>query len=281
MRVLSLALVCLFGCAGAPAQTEFKVMSFNLRYGTANDGENHWDKRKDLLVDTIRQQSPAVMGSQECLDSQADYISEKLPEYRWIGIGRERYGTGEMAAVHYKYKELVPVSYNAFWLSKWPDDPGSRAWDAALTRIATYVKFFQPKTGHFIHYFNTHFDHMGQQAREESGKLLGARVAAITDGEPIIVTGDFNAIAEKSVPWDNLIAAGGLTDAWVAAPEKVGPVATWCDFKDPEMDSNRRIDWILYRNGVQAKRCETVVNKVGGRYPSDHFPVTALLRLPF
>lgn len=279
MRLLSVFL-CLL-CATAYAETDIKVMSFNVRYGTANDGENHWDKRKDLLVETIRAQDPAVLGTQETLDFQAAYIAEKLPEYRWLGIGRDRNGGGEMAAVHYKYKELTPVEYKTFWLSKTPEEPGSKSWDAAICRVVSYVKFFQPATGKFIHFFNTHFDHMGNQARKESAALLGARVAAIADGAPIIVTGDFNADAENSEPWATLTKAGDLQDAYVAAPEKVGPRTSWCGFHELDPLAVQRIDWILSKNGVGVKKIETIVNTKVGQYASDHYAVAALLTLPF
>lgn len=279
MRLLTVFL-CLMSAA-ASAETDLKVMSFNVRYGTANDGENHWDKRKDLLVETIRAQDPVVLGTQETLDFQAAYIAEKLPEFRWLGIGRDRNGGGEMAAVHYKYKELTPVEYKTFWLSKTPEEPGSKSWDAAICRIVSYVKFFQPASGKFIHFFNTHFDHMGNQARKESAALLGARVAEIADGAPIIVTGDFNADAENSEPWATLMKASGLQDNYVAAPEKVGPRTTWCGFHDPDPLAVQRIDWILSKNGVGVKKIETIVNAKDGHYPSDHFPVAALLTLPF
>jgi endonuclease/exonuclease/phosphatase family metal-dependent hydrolase len=173
------------------------------------------------------------------------------------------------------------VDYGSFWLSKTPEEPGSKSWDSSLTRIATHVKFFHPASGKFVHYFNTHFDHKGEEARRESAALLGSRVAALTDGAPVIVTGDFNATGDTSAPWTTLTTTGALTDAWTTTPERVGPVSTWCGFKAPDPAATNRIDWILFSNGVQVKRCETVVRAVDGRYPSDHFPVVADLVLPW
>lgn len=278
-RVFVLAVIL---CAGfALAEVPFKAMSFNVRYGTALDGENHWEKRKDLLVETIQMQDPVVIGVQECLVFQADYIVEKLPEYRWLGIGRDQNGGGEMPAVIYKHKALTPVEYKTFWLSTTPDVPGSKSWDSSLTRSVTYVRFYLPAQDKFIHFFNTHFDHKGEEARRESGALLGQRVAALTDGAPIVVTGDFNARGGQSAPWKSLVEGGGLKDAWLEAPERKGPSTTWCGFEAPQPDAVQRIDWILFRNGVGITMCETVVHKKDGRYPSDHFPVTAHLTLPF
>lgn len=280
MRFL-LVSCCLLLALAVPAETPLKVMSFNVRYGTAMDGDNHWNKRKDLLVETIREHSPDLLGVQECLVFQAEYIVEKLPEYRWIGIGRDRNGTGEMAAILYRHSDFVPVAYNSFWLSETPDEPGSKSWDSSITRIATHAKLFHPKSGKFLDYFNTHFDHKGAEARKQSAALLGSRIAALGDADPVIVTGDFNAIGDTSEPWKTLTSAGDLRDAWTATAERFGPVSTWCGFTDPNPDADNRIDWILFRNGVKVKRCETVVKSVNDRYPSDHFPVVADLVLPW
>lgn len=280
MRILVVAM-SFFLAVAAVGETAFPVMTFNVRYGTAADGENHWEKRKDLLVDTIRQQDPVVLGVQECLVFQAEYIVEKLPDYRWIGIGRDRDGGGEMAAILYKHRQITPVAYKTIWLSKTPDEPGSKSWDAAITRVATHVKFFLPKQGRFVNVINTHFDHKGDEARRESAKLLAERVAALGDGDPVVVMGDFNARGGQSAPWKSLTEGGGLSDAWLTTTEQKGPPTTWCGFEAPQRDMINRIDWILFRNGVTVGPVETVVNEKDGRYPSDHFPVVAQLVLPF
>jgi endonuclease/exonuclease/phosphatase family metal-dependent hydrolase len=275
----ALALLCL-GVEAAPVVEEplaLTVMSFNVRYGTAADGENAWPNRRELLVETIKAQDPDVVGVQECLAFQAEYIEEELRGYRWLGRGRERSGDGEMTAVFYRERALSPISMETFWLSEQPGVPGSVSWDSSLTRIATRVQFYHAKSNKMVHVFNTHFDHRGQQAREESARLLLARTKLIPEGERVIVMGDFNAIAEDSAPYATLVE-GGLYDAWLSAPERKGPVVTWSAFSAPDMESKQRIDWILFRGPLDCVEVETVTYNKEGRYPSDHFPVVAKFR---
>jgi endonuclease/exonuclease/phosphatase family metal-dependent hydrolase len=252
------------------------VMSFNVRYGTAMDGENAWPKRRDILTGCIKEYAPDLVGTQECLEFQADYIVEQLKDYRWIGIGRDRNGRGEMAAIFYRWKELTPVESGNFWLSEQPDEPGSKSWDSSLTRIVTWAKFFHPKTETHFYYFNTHFDHRGPEARKQSAHLLAERIKALPAALPVLVTGDFNAVGEESAPW-RVLAEAGLKDAWVEAAERKGPVTTWSAFQAPDAESRQRIDWILFRGPVSAAYAETVTYNLEGRYPSDHYPVVARL----
>jgi endonuclease/exonuclease/phosphatase family metal-dependent hydrolase len=218
------------------------------------------------------------MGLQECLDFQAEYIAEKLPEFEWVGRGRNAEGDGEMTAVFFRKDRLVPEQTAHFWLSDTPEVPGSQAWDAALPRIATVVRFVDKSTQRPFLYFNTHFDHKGVKARVESAKLLAARVEEAPAGLPIVVTGDFNAQGESSEPW-NTLTAGVLADAWVLAADRKGPANTSNGFATPAPDAARRIDWILVREGVRVKTCATLDHQIDGRYPSDHFPVLATVIL--
>ncbi|MBI1317672.1 MAG: endonuclease [Candidatus Hydrogenedens sp.] len=247
-------------------------MTFNVRYGTANDGENAWPKRRELLVETIKEQDPDVLGVQECLPFQAEYIQENLRGYRWLGIGREFNGDGEMTAVFYRERALVPIESGNFWLSEKPDQPGSKSWDSSLPRIATWARFHHPESGRFLYYVNTHFDHRGEEAREESAKLIAKRVADIAG--PVIITGDFNAIAEDSAPWKALIDSG-LYDSWVSAAKKTGPDNTWSGFTGPSPDRQRRIDWILFKGPLDCAEAEIITKNDNGRYPSDHLPVVS------
>ncbi len=256
-----------------------RVMTFNVRYGTALDGDNSWSKRKDTLVNCIKQYDPDILGTQECLAMQADYIAANLPDYRWIGIGREQNGKGEMTAVFYKAETLVPVETQNFWLSETPDQPGSKSWDTNCTRMATRIKFHHPKTGRFFVYANTHLDHKSEPARQNGMGVIDARLAPYAGDLPTVLTGDFNSSAGKSKAYD-IALEKGFKDSWVEAPDKKGPTITFGEFKAPKPDLDERIDWILYRGGAQALECETVTYNEDGRYPTDHFPVFAVLRLP-
>jgi endonuclease/exonuclease/phosphatase family metal-dependent hydrolase len=261
------------------AQKTLKVMSFNIRYGTAPDKENAWPHRKDILVGCVKQCSPDLLGLQECLRFQAAYIAEQCPEYDWFGIGREADAEGEMVTIFYRRGRLIPLNGGNFWLSETPDIPGSKSWDSSLPRIVTWCRFYDNATQRTLFHFNTHFDHRGENARRESAKLLAQRIYSLAAEELVIVTGDFNAVAEESEAYQTLTAAG-LSDAWINAAERVGPTTTWSAFKAPDLNAKTRIDWILYRGGALApERCETVTYNQDSRYPSDHYPVFATFAL--
>jgi endonuclease/exonuclease/phosphatase family metal-dependent hydrolase len=259
-------------------ETPLSVMSFNVRYGTARDGENAWANRRDILVETIRQYDPDVVGTQECLTSQAEYIVKVLPQYHWFGVGREANGSGERMVVFYRKSRISPMESGNFWLSETPDVPGSGSWDTDCNRMTTWARFYHRKTKRFFYFFNTHFDHRSEPARQGAARLMAARIAELPEGTPAIVTGDFNAIAEKSEPW-KIITSKDLKDAWLTAAKREGPGVTWGGFEAPKQDSDRRIDWILTRGPVEVQHCETIVFNESGRYPSDHYPVFARLTL--
>ena len=262
----------------AGAETSVKVMSFNVRYGTANDGPNHWDKRKDILVDTIKHYDPEIVGTQECLDFQADYVIEKLSDYRWFGVGREIACDGEHVAVLYKYKKLAPIESGNFWLSETPDVVGSISWNSACKRMVTWARFMDLETKETFYFFNTHFDHKSEPARQGGAKVLRDHIAKLPEGAPVIVTGDFNSAAEDSEAY-SILTRAGLTDTWKSASERVGPNCTWSAFAAPDESANRRIDWILTRGPIATSKCETVTFNKDGRYPSDHYPVFAALTI--
>ena len=265
-------------CSGAPAGVPLAVMSFNVRYATAQDGDNSWPQRWGVLVNMVRSYAPDVVGAQECLLFQAQHLVKHMPEYHWIGIGREADGTGEMAAVFYKHEVLSPIRTGNFWLSETPDVPGSQSWATHCTRIATWVAFRHAKSGQRFFLFNTHFDHGSAEARDKSAGLLLERIAELAGDDPVIVTGDFNEPAEGGRPW-TLLTQGNLSDSWVVAREKAGPEVTYHGWVPPQDDMKDRIDWILMSDGVEAERVETIAYNEDGRYPSDHFPVLAQLLL--
>lgn len=254
------------------------VMSFNVRYGSAPDGEDAWPRRRDILIETIRRYDPDIVGTQECLEFQAEYIVQELPAYRWFGAGRTQGPalTDEMTAILYKKDVFTPLETGTFWLSETPDHVGSKSWDSSLPRITTWARFRHRASGRQFYCFNTHFDHRGATAREMSAGLVAQRIQNLPSEMSVILTGDFNAPAETSAPWKSLTQCG-LQDAWLTAAEHTGPTGTFHGFKGTAADSGGRIDWILYRGPLQAVACETIEYNDGGRYPSDHYPVLCRL----
>ncbi len=265
---------------------DVRVMSFNIRYGTANDGDNHWDKRKDLLIETIKAFDPDLLGTQETLGFQRDFLAKQLPQYDVLGVGRDdgKEG-GEMTALYYKRARFEKVDGGHFWLSETPDQPGSKSWDTAITRMVTWVKLrdrVYPKAKPIL-FFNTHFDHRGQIARLESARLLRRRVAEMSKACTVIVTGDFNA-DEGSEPYQALFNANDnqqllLRDAYrLIHPVRATNEGTFSDFK-PEAKAGPRIDWIGISKEWQVTQAEIDRTARQGRTPSDHFAMTAVLRL--
>jgi endonuclease/exonuclease/phosphatase family metal-dependent hydrolase len=289
-RFLLIALLAALCFLPEPGQADkhapdVRVMSYNIRYGTAQDGENHWDKRKEFLVETIQAFDPDLLGTQETLGFQRDYLAVKLPRYEVLGVGRDDGGeTGEMTALYFKRDRFEKLDGGHFWLSETPDKPGSKSWDAALTRMVTWVELRDRRQpdGKPLVFFNTHFDHRGEQARLESARLLRRRVAERAAKRRIIVTGDFNT-GEDTAPYRAFFGAEGnlaspLRDAYrLRHPERTTNEGTFSRFKAGEANGPR-IDWI----GVSAEweALEASIDRAerGGRTPSDHFAVTATLR---
>ncbi|MBN2309792.1 MAG: endonuclease/exonuclease/phosphatase family protein [Candidatus Hydrogenedentes bacterium] len=273
-----LALVCGVALTAAAEADALHVMSFNLRYGKANDGPNAWPNRCEMLAAMLEERAPDIIGVQECLEFQAEFLDAALPEYGRFGLPREADGSGESAAIFYRKAILAPIETGNFWLSETPDVPGSTSWNSGCVRITTWARFYHYPSRRFFYLFNTHFDHASAEARAESARLLLSRIAAVPAELPVIVTGDFNDFGGNSEPWQ-VLTDGGLADAWLAAPERLGPVQTWHAFKPIDPESEKRIDWVLSRGGVTPEYCETVVYERDGRNPSDHHPV--LVRYAF
>ncbi len=267
--------------AGAQTAAPLRVMSFNIRYGTAGDGENRWENRRDVLVETIRRFDPDLLGTQETLAFQADFLSQQLPGYTRVGAGRDDgKDKGEQVAIFFKTDRFEKVAAGHFWLSETPDQPGSRSWDAAITRMVTWAKLRDRHGGREFLWLNTHWDHQGTQARLESAKLMRRWLAEHASRRPVVITGDFNS-TEDAPPYRRLLegadAAPKLTDAYRHAhPARQPDEATFHAFTGKRDGS--RIDWILCSPDFTPVEAAIDRSSRDGRYPSDHFPVTAVLR---
>lgn len=279
MKPLALLLTAvIFGLPALAEPVTLRVMSFNVRYGTAMDKENAWPKRKNILVNCIRTANPDLLGVQECLDFQAKYIAEQIPDFDWVGIGRDKGGKGEMTAVFYRKSLLEKNDARHFWLSETPDVPASVSWDSSLTRMATMLKFTHKPSSRPLVFVNTHLDHKGEQARQQGIGVIDAQTAAYAPDLPLILTGDFNAAGGLSKPHAIAIEKG-FKDSWIETADKKGPPVTWSNFEAPKPGTDSRIDWIMYKGNIKPLSCETMTYNENGRYPSDHFPVLAVLEI--
>lgn len=288
MRALvALALAVLLGaCAHMAAQpsaadTTIRAMTFNIRLDIASDGANAWPHRRGIVADLIRYESPAVLGLQEVLLHQKTDLEEALPAYAFVGVARDDGGEkGEFSSLAYRRDQFELVGSGTFWLSPTPSVPG-KAWDAAFPRIATWASLMHRGGGRRIAVLNTHFDHVGTEARANSAGIIARWTSErIATGDAVIVMGDFNAPL-SSVPMALLAnpARSGLRMARaISAAAPYGPPGTFTAFKI-DADPLEPIDHILVSGSFEVARYATVTQHWGGRLPSDHYPVVADLVL--
>ena len=272
---------------GDAGTVDLRVMTFNIRYGTARDGENVWERRRDLLFGVIRKHDPDVIGLQEALRFQIDEIRKALPEYDEVGVGRDDGDQkGEYAAILYKAGRFRLEESGTFWFSDTPEVPGSKSWGNQLPRICTWARFVEARSGTTFYLYNLHFDHQSQPSRERSAELLKQRIARRTQPGVPIVTGDFNA-GEKNPatlrllgnPPDGQAAhLPELVDTFRAIHEDAKEAGTVHSFKGGTR--REKIDYILAPPWVKTEAAEILHDGDGNRYPSDHFPVFARLRIP-
>jgi endonuclease/exonuclease/phosphatase family metal-dependent hydrolase len=252
---------------------ELAVMTFNLRFASAK-APNAWPGRREVMRDQIRAADPDVIGTQEGLYAQLkDIEADQGGAYAWIGLGREGGSKGEFMAVFYRKSRLEPVAYDHFWLSDTPNVIGSATWGHTNRRMVTWVRFKDLADGWEFYFWNTHFDHQVQAAREKAASLIRQRIEAIGTATPIILVGDFNAAAKSNKAYDILTDGGFLKDTWKG--EEAG---TFHDFTGTAKPKLGRIDWIMTRGEVKAESTEVLRFERGGQYPSDHFPVMAKVR---
>ncbi|MER7564741.1 endonuclease/exonuclease/phosphatase family protein [Streptomyces sp. NPDC097941] len=264
--------------AARPYHRRLDVMTFNLRFASTLE-PNSWTARRPVMRRLLRQEAPTLMGTQEGLYQQLlDIHADLGAHYDWIGTGREGGSHDESTAVFYDTRRLAPVEHDTYWLSDTPRVIGSNTWGAALPRIVTWVRFRDRAAGgREFHVLNTHFDHVGQYARERSAQFLAQKIAAFDPALPVVVTGDFNAAAHDNQAYDTLLATG-LVDTWDAAAERSALYATFHGYR-PLVPDGDRIDWILATPGTTVHRAAVNTYEKNGQFPSDHLPVQATLTL--
>ena len=270
--ILALLLPLFLSC-GPKEVPSLKVMSYNIRYGTADDGENSWAYRRDAASEMVMDQRPAVFGVQEALEMQLDYLSGTCPGYAYVGVGREDgvHG-GEHMAVFYDTTRVALENWGTYWLSETPEIP-SLGWDAACRRTATWTLMHDKLYDRHFYFVNTHLDHVGVEARRKGLALVVERIGKMNpEGYPMVLCGDFNVHPDDTCLTD---LRGMMLDAWETAG-KSDPGVTWHDWG--KIAESTPIDYVFY-SGFGGCRSMTRVRDeyFGCPFVSDHYPVTAVL----
>jgi endonuclease/exonuclease/phosphatase family metal-dependent hydrolase len=252
---------------------QMNIISFNIRYNTPNDGINAWPNRIEMVTGLLRFHEADIFGLQEALHGQILDVQKELPEYAWFGVGRDDGETGgEFSPVFYKKSEFILLKNGTFWLSETPEKP-SKGWDAALNRVVTWGHFQSKVTGKQFLLLNTHFDHIGKEARKNSAALIRQKVQEMTKDKnlPVIVTGDFNLTPETEPV---VLLKRYMKDSREVSEEPpYGPVGTFTGFKtDADLSSNR-IDYIFVRGEITVLKYAALSDFKDHRFPSDHLPV--------
>ena len=256
-----------------------RVGTFNVRYASSNDGEHHWEQRRERLTALLRSWEPDVLGLQEPLRLQLEDILQALPEYAGVGVGRDDgIAAGEFSPILYRRSRFHLLDSGTFWLSEEPDRPGSRGWGARHARICTWAHLVEHGTEAAFSLYNVHLDHEAQEARERGVEMVLERIRRRANVAPVILTGDFNAWPDNPAmvrvqQFDSPVSKNALA---AAKPGDAG-AGTFHGFTGQAQESP--IDYIFV--SPEWRVLEGIVMRGDGLRPfaSDHFPVAAILKL--
>lgn len=279
LSFLSLLFFVSFLSAKQP-DVPLNVMTFNIRMDTKEDGANQWSNRKNLAADLVKFHNADIFGAQEVLNHQLNDLLTRLPEYAYIGVGREDGQTkGEYAPILYKKDRFIMEDSGNFWLAEDMNAIGKKGWDAACERVATWGIFKDKKSGKKFFFLNTHLDHMGKVARQKGASLVLDEAHKLAKGLPVIVTGDFNAtpdddpikvLTDKNDPRH-------ITDSREIAVLKYGPDWTFHDYGRIAHEKREWIDYIFVKGDIKVLCNGVLTDVLNNIYPSDHCPVIATL----
>lgn len=262
----------------AASSQSLKIMTYNIRLNTTSDGVNAWPNRKEKVFDLIKKYSPDAFGVQEAMHDQMQDLATALPDYAYAGVGRDDgKEKGEYTAIFYKKSRLKVVNSRSFWLSETPEVPGSKGWDAAITRMATVCEFQDLVNGEKFRMFTSHFDHLGKVAQRNSATFLSGAIVGSNKKQPLpaLVCGDFNV--EPSEEAYRNFFSGETPNLFDSRPVK-NTDGTFCGFEKDKIEC-RIIDYIFHTKEWRVENFEVMKDNDGTYYPSDHLPVMATLVL--
>lgn len=273
MRKLILTLLTM--CSLAIQAQQLKVMTYNIRYHNSSDGVNSWHHRKGKVAELIKKNDPDVLGIQEALHGQMKDLSKMLPEYAFVGVGRDDgKEKGEYAAIFYKKSKLKVLKSGSFWLSETPEIPGSTGWDASCTRMATWAEFEDVATKKQFLLATSHFDHVGAQARQQSVFKLKGWFSAYPSKKPAIICGDFN-FEPADMPYTDFFER---EENWKDTRPASNTQGSYCGFEKGKMEC-KIIDYVFVTNEWKTNSFDVLQDNDGTYYPSDHLPVVVTVTL--
>ena len=275
MYMVGALALCLTSCVQQKPCTEINWATFNIRYANPADSLDSWEYRKDPVASFILANDLDIVGMQEVLHRQIEDLKERLPEYEAVGVGRDdgKQG-GEYAPLFFKKDRFEVMDSNTFWLSQYPDSVGFIGWDGTCCRIATWAKLKDKQTGQIFMAVNTHFDHVGVEARKNGALLIIEKIKEIVGEQPAVLTGDFN-VTDESEAYTTLVSNEFvLKDAQKIAKTVEGVDYTFHNFgRIPAAECNK-IDFIFVTPQIQVERSFIPQNVEGqpGKNLSDHNP---------
>ena len=275
LQRIFIGLSILFVLMGHASAQKIVAASYNLRYDNPGDSGNLWKDRVSHIADLITYHNFDIIGTQEGLDHQLVDLEKRIPSYTYYGIGRDDgKKEGEYSAIFYKKDAYEIMGSGNFWLSAHPEIPGP-GWDANQTRICTWVKLKEKKSGKEFYFFNAHYDHIGVLARVESSNLVLEKIKAIAGRAPAIFTGDLNG--DRGSDWYNHLKNSEiLEDAFSRASKVYAPNGSFNAFKTTGLN-DKVIDHIFVTHHFNVHRWAVLTDTYYGKYPSDHFPVVSEL----
>ena len=251
-----------------------KILTCNIRYFGADDGEDSWPYRKDLCTQVIGAQSPDIICFQEMWAEQFADMTSALPGYRSYGMTDEPTGRHPVNAIFYAQDTCTHIAAGGYWLSETPHIPGSSSWDSSCVRLANWIRLEDCATGGEFRVINTHLDHVSQIAREHQAGRIVEDANAYPQDYPQMLTGDMNCDTKNKAM--DVFKAGGWIDTYGAVHETEDPGHTYHGFLGPEHDSSvGKMDWILARGSVKVADAAVIRDSQDGRFPSDHYFVSA------
>lgn len=269
---LLLAVCMLAGCSEGEKKVKVRWATFNIRLDTPVDSLNRWGYRMERAAQFIKDAQLDVVGTQEVLHSQFEDLKRMLPEFEGVGVARDDGKTkGEYSSVFYRKDVFDALDSGTFWLSEYPDSVGLKGWDAACVRVATWAKLQHKETGKIVMAVNTHFDHVGVEARKQSALLIIRKIREIVGDRAAVLTGDFNVTDQSDAYQTITTNEFVLKDAHKIAEKVSGVNYTFHNFTRQPLEKRSKIDFIFVTPHIRVLSSD-IPQEVEGALLSDHNP---------